>query len=91
MNGSIEPHVVNVADVNPADILIHDETSPNPTLPYLLAQLDLPEFPVPMGVLRAINRPVYGDMLDERITSAQETQGKGDLKKYLRAGETWTV
>lgn len=90
-HGSIEPQVVNVADVDPSEILIHDEASPNPALPYLLAQLETPEFPVPLGVFRAISRPVYGDMLEEQVKSAQQNQGKGDLKKHLRAGETWKV
>lgn len=90
-HGSLEPHIVNVGDVDPADILVHDETSPNAALSYLLSQLDTPEFPVPLGVFREINRPLYGESLDEQIKLAQKNLGKGNFREYLRAGETWTV
>jgi 2-oxoglutarate ferredoxin oxidoreductase subunit beta len=90
-HGSMEPHVVNVADVDPSSILVHDETSPNAALAYLLSQLETPEFPVPLGVFRDIKRPHYGELLHEQIGQARQKMGQGDLKKHLRAGEIWTV
>lgn len=90
-HGCLEPQVVNVADVEESQILVHDEASPNAALAYLLGQLDTPEFPVPLGVFRAIQHRDYGDLLDEQINLARENQGNGDFSKHLHAGETWTV
>jgi 2-oxoglutarate ferredoxin oxidoreductase subunit beta len=44
-----------------------------------------------MGVLRAVNRPVYGDALNSQIAAAQERQGRGDLEALLGSGSTWEV
>jgi len=89
--GSLEPQVVNVDDAGDGEILLHDETSPNAALSYLLSRLEPPEFPVPLGVFRAIKRPLYGELLNEQIKSARENQGQGDFRKHLRAGEIWKV
>ena len=90
-HGALEAYVVNVADVDESEILVHDEQSPNSALSHLLAQMELPEFPVPLGVFRAIKHPSYSELLDKQIDSAVQTKGPGDLKKHLHAGETWTV
>jgi 2-oxoglutarate ferredoxin oxidoreductase subunit beta len=90
-HGSLEPYVVNVADVDESTILVHDEQSPNAALAYLLAQMDMPEFPVPLGVFRNIKRPSYDELLDAQVTTAIKDRGAGDLNKHMRAGETWTV
>jgi 2-oxoglutarate ferredoxin oxidoreductase subunit beta len=90
-HGALEPFVVNVADVDKSEILVHDEQSPNAALSHLLAQMEMPEFPMPLGVFRAIRHDSYEVLLDRQIESARQAQGAGDLKKYLHAGETWTV
>lgn len=90
-HGAIEPYVVNTADVDAADILVHDEQSPNAAMCYLLGQMELPEFPVPLGVFRSIQHPAYDELLNAQISEAQGRLGKGDLKQHLHAGETWTV
>jgi len=90
-HGSVEPQVVNVDDVEASELFVHDETSPNAALAYLLSQLDTPEFPVPLGVFRDIKRSHYGELLEDQISQAQQKLGKGDLRKHMHAGETWTV
>ncbi|MGK0297764.1 MAG: 2-oxoglutarate ferredoxin oxidoreductase subunit beta [Gammaproteobacteria bacterium] len=90
-HGAIEPYVVNVADVDKSEILVHDEQSPNSALSHLLAQMETPEFPMPLGVFRSINHPSYNELLDQQVEQAKKNQGLGDLKKHLRTGETWSV
>jgi 2-oxoglutarate ferredoxin oxidoreductase subunit beta len=46
--------------------------------------------PVPIGVLRAIDRPVYEDLLEEQVARARETLS-GDLGQVFRQGDTWSV
>jgi 2-oxoglutarate ferredoxin oxidoreductase subunit beta len=51
-----------------------------------------PDFPTPIGVLRATeNVPRYEDLIAEQIRQVQERRGKGDLDKLLHAGDTWEV
>lgn len=90
-SGVFEPEIVNVKDVDAAEILIHDEASNDTALAFLLAQLDETEFPVPLGVFRNISKPVYGELLDEQIQQAKIKLGQGDFFKHLRSGDIWTV
>ena len=50
-----------------------------------------PEYPVPMGVLRAVERPTYEDMMQQQITDTIERHGEGDLDAVLSEGDTWVV
>jgi 2-oxoglutarate/2-oxoacid ferredoxin oxidoreductase subunit beta len=90
-SGVFEPEIVNVKDVDASEILIHDETSSETALAFLLAQLDEKEFPVPLGVFRNISKPLYGELLDDQIQEATKKLGKGDFFKHLRSGDIWTV
>jgi 2-oxoglutarate ferredoxin oxidoreductase subunit beta len=84
--------IVDVASVGEDRLLVHDETRPDPTLAFALSRLaDSPTTPTPMGVFRAVDRPVYGDSMNAQIASAQERQGKGDLATLLTSGSTWEV
>ncbi len=84
-----------IADYSPgADIpglLLHDETDPRPHHAYFLTQLTYPEFPVPFGVFRCIERPSYDQLLDRQIQEAVQKKGKGTLKDLLYTADTWTV
>ncbi len=77
--------------VTESDLLVHDVRRPNPGIAFLLAQLDLPNYPVPVGVFRAVEKPPYEELLHMQIKKAQGAQGPGDFKKLLHGNETWTV
>ena len=87
------PEVVTVGEggVDPSELVLHDPTRSNPAYGFMLAQLDLPRFPVPMGILRSVERPVYEQALHAQIADAQEKRGLGDLDKLIRGGDTWEV
>jgi 2-oxoglutarate ferredoxin oxidoreductase subunit beta len=57
----------------------------------MIAQLAEPEFPVPLGVFRSVDKPTYEGLLTEQIDSATKTLGKGDLNALLYSGDTWEV
>lgn len=91
LNGLL-PEVVSLSDVSdPADLMIHDETSPNSAYPYLLSKMDYPEMPVPFGVFRAIEKPAYDEMMENQITAAKEKKGAGTLEKLIYGANTWEV
>ena len=50
-----------------------------------------PEFPVPVGVLRSIDRPTHDQLIEGQLATAVAKSGVGDLEKVLNGGETWTV
>ncbi len=91
LNG-LHPEIAEIGKgVKEEDLLIHDETSEDPTLAFALAQMSHPEYPVPLGVLRAVQRPSYEQLMEEQVQDAIARQGKGDLASLLSSGDTWTV
>lgn len=77
--------------VTEADILIHDETREDPTIAFLLSRMDYPEFPVPLGVFRAVQKPTYDSLMAKQIADAVSAEGEGDLREIFLEGDTWTV
>ena len=89
LNG-LTPEVVQVADVDPSELLVHDERATEPTLAYFLSRMWPPEFPTPVGVFRAISKPVYDQQLMAQVQAAREA-GPPDLNTLYRQTETWAV
>jgi len=89
----LHPEVVQlgVDGITEADLLVHDEQSQEPYLALMLSRLFWPDFPVPVGVLRAVPRPTHDQLIEEQIATATAAAGEGDLEKALLSGETWTV
>jgi pyruvate/2-oxoacid:ferredoxin oxidoreductase beta subunit len=88
--GSLE--VVNLTDVDPADIVVHDAHNPDPSQAFALSRLDSPAFQhTPIGIFRDIDRPSYDELLREQIDQAVHTHGEGDLAALLSSGDTWRI
>ncbi len=85
------PKVVNVADVDPADILVHDATNEDSILPSMLSSLPLDKFPMPMGVIRQVEGECYGESMRDQQEQVTSKLGSGDLQQLLRGNNTWTV
>jgi 2-oxoglutarate ferredoxin oxidoreductase subunit beta len=77
--------------VTESDILVHDEQREDPSIAFLLSRMDYPEYPVPVGVIRAVRRPTYDELMTKQIEQAIATEGEGDLREILVEGDTWTV
>jgi 2-oxoglutarate ferredoxin oxidoreductase subunit beta len=88
----LRPEVVQLGGgVSEADLLVHDETAEDPTLAYMLSRMSYPDYPVPVGVFRRIERPTHDQLVQAQIDDAVARQGAGDLRKLLFSGETWTA
>lgn len=73
------------------DLLRHDERAAEPTLAYLLSRMSYPEFPEPVGVFRAVERPVYEEQVLDQIRRETQQKGEGRLEDLFRSGDIWTV
>jgi 2-oxoglutarate ferredoxin oxidoreductase subunit beta len=90
LDGQGRARIVDVADVGEDAILVHDEQRDEPGLAFMLSRLARgPYEPTPIGVFRAVDRPVYGDEVDRQLAAARERNGVGDLAALLRSGGTW--
>jgi len=91
MNGT-RLEVVQLGDgLTADDCLVWDETQPDPTLAFMVAQMRPPKFPTPLGVLRSVDTLPYEQAVAQQIETAIDTQGQGTLEELVYSGELWTV
>ncbi len=73
------------------DLIFHDEKAAEPSLAFMLARMRHPEFPEPVGVFRAVERPSYDEAVVRQMQDTKERLGEGNLEKLFNTGDTWTV
>ena len=93
----IEDGVPSIVELRPGDdpvsagVAVHHERWETPAYAFALASLQRPEFPLPIGVFRAVEKSTYEDLLTGQIDAAVKQRGSGDLAGLLHSGDTWTV
>ncbi len=92
MNGA-HPEVVTIGEngITETDILVHDIHLQDPSVAFMLARMEQPDFPQPVGIFRAVERPSYDQMLANQIETAISKSGPGSLEKLIYSGDMWTV
>jgi 2-oxoglutarate/2-oxoacid ferredoxin oxidoreductase subunit beta len=87
--------VVETATVDPAELVVHDAHVEDPSHAFDLSRLaDISLARTPIGVFRAVDRPVYDDLMREQIERSQgseDTRDPGALGSLLAGSDTWTV
>ena len=73
------------------DILAHDVTEPNGYLHQQLIGMKLPDFPVAMGVIRAVVAPVYDQLMEKQIAEVKSKSKIRTIDELLSSGNTWVV
>ena len=93
MNGA-QPEVVQLGSetgLNENDLLVHDIHLKDPSVAFMLARMEQPLFPQPVGIFRAVERATYEDMMTDQIAAAISKSGAGNLEKLINSGDMWTV
>jgi 2-oxoglutarate ferredoxin oxidoreductase subunit beta len=82
--------VIGENGIKESDILVHDEKSTNPAYLYMLATMKGPELPIPVGILRRIEKPTYESQVWAQEKESFEKSGN-DLDSLLHTNDAWTV
>lgn len=90
MRPDMSPEVVEI-DGDTSGLLIHDERRQDEGYHFMLSRLTSPQFPQPIGVLRAVREPTYDELITEQGRAIIPRSGKADLETLLYSGETWVV
>ncbi len=90
MRPDMSPEVVEI-DGDTSGLLVHDERRQDEGYHFMLSRLTSPQFPQPIGVLRAVREPTYDELITEQGRTVTPQQGKADLETLLYSGETWVV
>jgi 2-oxoglutarate ferredoxin oxidoreductase subunit beta len=71
---------------------VHEEDADNPSQAFALARMSVEsDGKLPLGVFRAVDQPVYDELMAGQIEEARAERGEGDLAALLHAGDTWTI
>ncbi len=73
------------------DVLVHDATNPNPGLHMMLVNMEYPELPVALGVIRNVKDTTYDDNVRDQVLDVQKKAKIHSVDELLRSGETWEV
>jgi len=91
MKGPFEPEVVTLGNgTTEKDLVVHDEKAPA-AYAFMLAQMEAPAFPVPVGVYRNVDASVFDAAMRAQVADVTAKKGPGDLAALLSGGETWKV
>jgi 2-oxoglutarate ferredoxin oxidoreductase subunit beta len=77
--------------VGPDDVLVHDETRSRPSRAFQLSRMEHPDFPIPIGVFRAVERPTFEAAVQEQMDRTLRSEGPGDLDALLNEGNVWEI
>lgn len=86
--------VVQVADVDRADIIVFDAHAKDPGLAFALSRLYNPRTlsNTPIGIFRAVtHRDTYDNLAREQVSEAVAKDGAGNLESLLHGSDTWTI
>lgn len=56
-----------------------------------LNELNYPDFPVPLGIFRAVSRPTYEDEISHMTQKVNSQNKEASLESLLHSGKTWTI
>ena len=86
----LKPEVVVIGkDCALDDLLVHDET--DAVAASLLSRMTYPEFPEPIGVVYAIRKPTYEELVQQQIDASLAKKGPGKLADLFESEDLWTV
>ena len=92
LNGlELEVVVLGENGITEQDILVHDASPQSNTLHNMLAQMELPAFPVALGVIRNTEAVVFDEEFSEQIKSSQQKTAFASLDELFRSGNTFEI
>lgn len=90
-NGELKVVKIGENGITEKDILVHDMTQKNPMLHLALANLNLPDFPMVFGIIRAVDAPCFDDLLYQQIEEVKSKSKFKCMDDVFNSGSTWTV
>ncbi|MGD9976919.1 MAG: 2-oxoacid:ferredoxin oxidoreductase subunit beta [Bacteroidales bacterium] len=73
------------------DILVHDAYNPNPGVHMMLANMEYPDYPVALGVIRNVKDSTYDDNVRDQVLDIMKNAKIRNVDDLLNSGETWEV
>ncbi len=88
----LQPEIVEFdASSPPDDLLTHQTNLEDTAYASMLSRMEAPDFPVPIGIFRSVQKATYDEMVQKQVDDAIEKSGKGKIENILNSGDTWIV
>jgi len=93
MLDGINLKVVRIGEkgITEKNILVHDAKTPNPGIHMMLVNMCGPDFPVALGVIRAVADKTYNNQVRDQVLKVQNTAAIKCVDDLLHSGTTWEV
>ncbi len=73
------------------DILVHDAYNPNPGVHMMLANMEYPDYPVALGVIRNVKDSTYDDNVRDQVLEVMKNAKIKSVDELLNSGDTWEI
>lgn len=90
-NNRFEVVTIGENGISEKDIQIHDAQSTDASIHYNLIRMDQPEYPMAMGIIRAVKKTTYEDMLYDQISHSGEKNQIKCMDDLLKSGNTFEI
>lgn len=92
LNGlKLEVATIGENGITEADILVHDAHDEDPTMHLMLARMDVPEFPIALGVIRSVDSATFSERIKAQTEDVKAKAKFTDLDSLFNSGETWEI
>ena len=94
MNG-FDPEIIDVkSEADRARVMVHNPDLQNPAYAQMLSNIYAPDFPVPVGVFRQEQRPLYDVEVNKQVELAQSKRQDSQIDDMIRGFgkvNTWEI
>ncbi|HPV88578.1 MAG TPA: 2-oxoacid:ferredoxin oxidoreductase subunit beta, partial [Bacteroidales bacterium] len=73
------------------DLLVHNAEEQNHGIHIMLCEMEWPELPVALGIIRRVKDRTYDDMVRDQVTELANKSNIRCMNDMLRSGDTWVV
>ncbi|MBU1013463.1 MAG: 2-oxoacid:ferredoxin oxidoreductase subunit beta [Bacteroidetes bacterium] len=87
----LETVVIGENGITELDLLVHDPYNPDPGIHVMLSKMQVPEFPVALGIIRAVETDTYEDLMTKSISYAKQNSHIKCVDDLLKSGSTWEI
>jgi len=73
------------------DVLVHDAYTEHDSMHRKLANMEYPELPVALGVIRSVKHKIYDECVESQLQDVQQKTNISTFEELVNSGDVWEV
>ncbi len=90
-NNKLKVVTIGEDGITEDDILVHDPTTKDAGIHMMLASMQAPDYPVALGVIRAVPEKPFEQIIWDTIEHEKEVSPYKNVDDLLNSGNTWEI